>query len=811
MYNCMNRLLIALLSAFLVMQPIVGFAFDGIDGQVGKADLAKKARQMRAEQAKKYKGIIRQRAAAQSYVLNTDLLQKCSDGCCISYVISPDDFGVDRDTTYVITLPGKYMLQEDVAFSPVDEFTPAIVVLCDNVTLDLCGHTLSQGNTTANAYGVQIGEGYFYDDPDFVLKNIEVTNGNIINFTAIGVFCYNGSFDEPTAQVAFQDLRFLGLNILDCGSSPSYDFASGINLDSAANDLLSQDMSLPVAYKNVLIKGCTANRCLGNGAILAYTFDNLVISNVQANDLLNTDTVFGTFAYAFYGKNFEMNNCTGNGVRQVDSSTEQCGGLDCESSVNVYVRNCQFNEAFGEGSVIVNSNLSYDVNAVFEDCQFNNSRGGKTAGLVVGVHMSDGPFIPEAADGMKFINCQFNGASCDKENALTRLTGGVATITLSNIIFENCQACNIHDNSPKRPVYGFDVSTFPQDPAYPYANNHNITFSNCTASDLSGNALCVGIALPVQSNNRTSKQGIQTNIVIENCIAERIYSRYNTDKVAGIAEYLTVGGGNNTSYPIMKNLLIKGCRVSDVRSNQGGFPSALSAGILVESVQNPVILDNSITDCDRGILFTGTDDIIPNCFQLALTKEEALVFPAEAVDYQAPAASSSYQFSNLRTGNTVTVTSAGLDARHDFICPATGNLTALDWMPGDAIRYTVSSGSALIGLTPGQIYYAIVYSPGFTVRGLVQNNNVGNCSSSGYQDDRKPTMSAWINNMALLNGTEPTHDRNFAITWPNKHAQVDKGTLGKYPKCPNKNFNTSLIYAKEEHKKHHHSHHHSRG
>lgn len=77
----------------------------------------------------------------------------------------------------------------------------------------------------------------------------------------------------------------------------------------------------------------------------------------------------------------------------------------------------------------------------------------------------------------------------------------------------------------------------------------------------------------------------------------------------------------------------------------------------------------------------------------------------------------------------------------------------------------------------------------------MQNNNVGNCLVAGYKDDRNPTKSAWINNMALLNGhPKPSHHANFAIKWPNK-PQVDKGTLGEYPKHPNKNFNTSLIYA----------------
>ena len=76
----------------------------------------------------------------------------------------------------------------------------------------------------------------------------------------------------------------------------------------------------------------------------------------------------------------------------------------------------------------------------------------------------------------------------------------------------------------------------------------------------------------------------------------------------------------------LRNLFIRNCRVSDVRST-ADEPSPLSAGILVESVVNPVIVDNSVSDCDRGILFTGANEIVPNCFQLAATHEDALASP----------------------------------------------------------------------------------------------------------------------------------------------------------------------------------------
>ncbi|MBS0635037.1 MAG: hypothetical protein JSR37_06210 [Verrucomicrobia bacterium] len=790
------RFLSVLLGALIALQPAVGYAFIE-NAVIDKAALQKNALEMRANHASKHKALQKKRMAR---AMQGEACQNCAtDGCCGCYVIRPCDFGLDRDTTYVISQPGKYTLQQDVVFFPADEFTPAILILSDNVTLDLCEHTLSQGNDTPNAYGVQIGQGYFYEDPDFVLKNIEVENGNIVDFTAIGVFCYNGSFDEPTAQVAFEDLRFHDLNILECGSSPSNDFASGIDLDSSADDTL-YDLDLPVAYKNVIIADCNINSCLGNGAVNVYTGDDVVIRNTNANDLLNTETVYYTFAYYPTCRNLVMSNCQGNNVRQLDLSREQCGGLESQSCVNAYVSNCQFNDAFGEASVIVNSNTSNGINHVYENCQFNNARGGAEAGVVAGVHMSDGSGQETSGNGMKFINCQFNGTTGSAEATSKDPICGFLAITLKNIVFEDCQACNIHTDGLVNPVYGFLVATFPSDPAYPFGNNRNITFSNCVASDVRGNTDCAGIAVPVINDNHTGTQGEQLNMVIENCIVEHIYSPATQYRVAGIEESLFVRENGESQFPIMRNLYVRDCRVSDVHAGSG---NPLSAGILVESVLNPVLENNSVSDCDVGVLFTGTNDIIPNAFQLAASFADATATPPLFIDIDAPVGLSQFEsFENKTRHVTVQVlVPDDVDSRHDFLFPTNADLTAQGWESGDRVVYKTDGGLTIPGLVNGGTYYAIVYSPGFTKRGLVQNNNVTNCLVAGYKDDRCPTKSAWINNMALLNGTKPSHLANFAIKWPNK-PQVDKGTLGEYPKHPNKNFNTSLIYAKKEHKHH---------
>ncbi|MBS0638080.1 MAG: hypothetical protein JSS12_11265, partial [Verrucomicrobia bacterium] len=552
-----------------------------------------------------------------------------------------------------------------------------------------------------NGYGVQIGQGYNYEDPDAVLKNITVTNGSIINFTAIGVFCYNGSFDGPTAELAFEDLHFFSLNILDCGSSPSFDFASGIDLDSSA-PLNPTVVDLPAAYRNVIVENCNVNNCLGNSALQFYTVDNLVVRNTQANDLSSTVDIFGTFAHQYYGRNIQMFDCQGNGTKDLDPTAlfSQVAGLDLEISANIYVANCQFNDTYGEANLIVQgANISYNYNAVYENCQFNNTVGGPLVSFIVaGAHASAGRDKLQA-NGMKFINCQFNGTRNNTTVASSRFSGlvqccGFQTRVDRNLTFENCQACDTRSDSPYvNMVAGFEIDNFNIDHDPEFGDVRNVTFSNCVTSDISGVNDAVGYDFRATNATFTGKQSVMTNIVLEDCIAERIQGGTDSGVTAGIAGALfdTSSVGRTGLYSQNNDYLIKGCRISDVRStNEDGSP--LSAGIVLQSVTRPVVLQNSVSDCDRGILLTGIDD----------------------------------------------------------------------------------------------------NPPGFSTLGLIQENEVDNCSISCYQDDAPTTLSGWVSNTAFNCGDEPTQFTNYDINFAGVRP-VDAGTLIAYPVGGNKYYNLSLV------------------
>ncbi len=762
-----------------------------IDENIDRSDrdaMKQKAKEIRSQNAEPHK--LNQKLRCDN-ALAAKLSAKTEvniNGCCQCVTIIPSDFGPGLDTTFVISSPGKYVLNQDVIFSPLSPFTPAINILSSNVVLDLCNHTLSQGNTLSDCYGVQIGEGYYYNDPDAVLQNVTIQNGSIINFTSAGVFCWNGSFDGPTAELPFDDLRFSKLNILDCGTTDfTYDYGASINLDSSASINRLYLPTTKVAYKNVRIEHCNLNRCKnGSGSVNVGTYENLFITDTQCNDSFTYNSNAGLSAYSVPGRNLSMIRCQGNGTKDFDPTSGTYGveviGLWPGRAINVYLEDCQFNETYGDTSFIVNGGSFTGVyNLMAKNCQFNNTRGGDGAGFVTGVHASDRRLQQFETDSWKIIDCQFNGSRIsDNSPGVGRFSfvAGFLSLSLRNIAFVNCQACNIISNNPLYGSYGFLVSTTAQDPAPPFSNTENISFENCLVSDIKSNGKeLVGIGMLFGNYNRTGIQSSLTNISVKNCTIKRLQNLSSIERTAGIGELLFYN--ENTQFPLAKNLLVQNCDIADVRAGTG---NPFSAGILVESVRYPNIIENVVSDCDRGVLFTGNNVITPNGFQLATSLNDALAFPPVFVNLATPLPSSSplQIFTNVTKGNSVSIAPSAttIDTTHDFILPS-NDLTALRWEAGDQIAYNCNGGNPIPNLTCGATYYLIVYKPGYTEKGLIKNNNVSNCSISGYQDDKTPcTNSAWVSNTAFCNGHKGRV--NYKINWSGKEP-VAKGSLSDYP------------------------------
>ncbi len=746
---------------------------------------------------------------------------------------------------FVISQPGVYKLSTTSVYFPSAEVSAAIVVLSDNVVIDLCDHTLSQGNFVSDTYGVLLGEGLGYSDPDFVLENVTVQNGTIRDFTAVGIFAYNASYDGPTAMIPFQDLFFYDLNILNCGTLAVLDyFGNGINFDSADPE---NNTYLAPAYKNVIVRKCNINHCKGAAGIQIYTVDglivektqvndfqsfrpgfvvgpfvitginvaireveanrhlskltssvssvnvnfsrNVILENVQANNLAVNQGLANTSTFAFRLQttiNVTIANCQGNFTTVTDVAVlGQCGGINIGSSFNVTIKDSQFNNTFGESSVIVNNNLSTTTNLFVENCQFNNTRGGARVPLVAGVHNSDIVGSNVRGNGNKFINCQFNGSSvaAPLDPAGNAFLCGFFSVTVTNTIFEQCQFSNIASNSPGVSGFGLIFATDPNDVQFTFGEVNNTVIDQCVISDIIGTRSAIGIAIPGSAGNRTGRQSQSSNVVVKNCVVERISSLTNviTDVIAGIAVYdifqQSVVLRQNT---VQRNFFASHNRVADVHASTN---FANSAGIFIRSVIRPTLVENNVSDCDRGILLTGSDLISPaNGFQLASTLSNATTFPPLPVNLTSiPASSPSQIFTNLTRGNSITIapSTTTIDLQREFIL-ALVDLNTLGWQVGDQILYDANGGVNIGGLVSGTTYFLIVYIPGFSTRGVIDQNYVSNNLVSGYEDTSPRTTSAWTSNKAFCNGVEGK--ANYVINW-GKCAPVAKGNLTRYP-CP---------------------------
>ena len=593
--------------------------------------------------------------------------------CCQCIAITLEDFGPDVNQPYIISTPGKYTLSEDIEFNGSDPYTPAILILpgVNNVTIDLCGHTLSQGNSAILTYGIWIGTG---DAPGN--NNITIQNGSIINFTA----CAISVFGEELVST-YSDLHFADLNLLNNGI-PGVDVeGSGcqglvLNGNVPSYDVNERPLTPQDAlYRNVVIERVRANNSIGGingaGGIFVQYYDNLVIRDCQVNNSIvpfqDGNTFANSFAYGLYGVNLQMTNCQGNDTRAEDPGIVQVGGMGHVSSQNSYFQNCQFNNGYGVAALIVNTNISFNRNIVFENCQFNNNQGGSDAVEVYGVHGSGSPSLQYDGQAYKFINCQFNGGRFeDNPTGQALFLGGMILRNVSQITLDNCECRDLFANGTSFnsiDMWGFYFASEATNIPSVIGNDNDIVIRNCIVSDFRNIGGSSTIGFRTGGGNLINAYGEQVvhyNTLIENCTVQRIYGSVNSDFynqaplsviAAGIGDVNRIfptGFYNFPGFPGVQgsvakrfNTFIKNCTVSDVHGvldNDSKKVLPISAGIIVESVENAFVTGNKVTNCDRGILLTGTDDILPGpansnipnletCFQVALTKDDALATP----------------------------------------------------------------------------------------------------------------------------------------------------------------------------------------
>jgi|GEM_PF-3051085 len=724
---------------------------------------------------------------------------KPSDECCVSpckFIITPKDIA----RGLVIKKSGTWCLKDDSSFCPRTANQVAITIDASDVILDLNTHRLFQANTVANTIAIDIKGGH---------HNITIQNGTIEKFTRTAI----NSLIQANAP-GLSELKFANLNIHDNGTDPmTQAIASGISLTTTDIPPIVLPPSI-FYFKNIIIENCHVNRNVFVGIDITQASD-IIMSNSETND----NFLATVFPDAFIAgtklrnsKNIRMTNCSGNRTRFTDpngSQSNQIEGLRITNCENALVQNCQFNDTFGESCILVGGmNSSNTRNAIFENVQFNNHSGGSGVAIVNGVHQSDAANQLTDANGIKFINCQSNGntrASTGTIAGNVFLTG-FFMITTKNLIFERCQTVQNQTTYPNlATVSGFFVGSEKSDPATAdFGSVRNISFIDCVSQEHSGPLNVIGFSVFAVGEARDGVAGNLINVVCDNCIASRM--RSTNANARGISLSLSAAPPSGP-YAIPSNIAVTNCRVSDIRTLAAVPGATTSAGIFLQSTKQPVVINNSVTDCDVGILLTGSNALNPtNRFQLAQTATPTVPIDLTSV----PAGSPVQTFTNVTRGNSITVTvSATTVNLLSNIITSPVNLNTVTpplagWQIGDIITYNPGNvGTAIGGLTNNTNYALIAFSPGFTENAVIQDNEVNQCSVAGYREIRTQqatyppspfTTSAWINNFAFNNGpTGGVSDTtNYNVPWSGV-PPIISGNLANYPTGSQKAFNISLL------------------
>lgn len=204
--------------------------------------------------------------------------------------------------TQNISAPGLYALAADIVGNDATANTGTITINASNITLDLNGHTVSQGSgISANVHGIECAAGVH----DVVIKNgiIRDVSGNGIR---INDGCANITLDN--------------LTIIDCASGHILASGSGV---SEITGLIIQHCSFTETGTSIPDMLITLTQC--NSVLL----DEIVIQDISSQ----SDTLSALLINDCSG--IRITNCIINGI-----SVGSFAGITISSSVNTALVNC---------------------------------------------------------------------------------------------------------------------------------------------------------------------------------------------------------------------------------------------------------------------------------------------------------------------------------------------------------------------------------------------------------------------------------------------------------------------------------------
>ncbi|MEX0849379.1 MAG: right-handed parallel beta-helix repeat-containing protein [Candidatus Dependentiae bacterium] len=332
---------------------------------------------------------------------------------------------------FTIGSSGKYILTENINFSPLSAAT-AITIAADDVTLDLCGNTLSQANsdTVAGVKAINMNN----------QENVTIKNGTISDWSAQGVdllssseiILQNISINQcgrgASTQAGFNCTSCTDIYSLNVNYSQNYDEAIMIH---ASNDIILNDNTLytnnesaaaaaalhidnsEVVYIiNAEIVSTTNGRAITASNSRAVTVENCKIIQNELGGVQFVDTGTSTIWYSMILSNTSDLVSTTTGIEIAGSSglnevvynaisDHQSDGISVAgSAANNYIA---FNNIENSGNVGI-SNFSSNTNSIVGNYAFKESASAYTDVVNTVTVSQTGVFPPTPPSAWQNIN-----------------------------------------------------------------------------------------------------------------------------------------------------------------------------------------------------------------------------------------------------------------------------------------------------------------------------------------------------------------------------------------------------------------------
>jgi hypothetical protein len=607
----------------------------------------------------------------------TPCKKDCKKECCEkhNYFITQKDIGRHG---IIIKSPGHYKFCSNIVYKPCCRKSPAIIIACSNVILDLDKFSLTQICGKTNVYGIVVARDVKYVTITGI-KNI----ATIRNFTLSGIRVYGRTQyitienvivkqdipkqltpEEMPVDVA--DILTLSLNLgIAIGEGDTF----GVHMQGTNKLNLVEELS----FKDVMVDGST----IGCHMIFTYGFEVLrsVFTKNTYYGLLN-GTGWVVPGDGQFGLEFPVG---GNGVI-TDCRFEKNHGLnyDLANPADLYVFDFVSGVANYDVSNVTidrcivedNSNNGYIIAADHDgarNIKWTNSIITATRSIYEpsdGLHFSGSiPYTigSETGDNYPLIqnfnitvkNCTATDCKSDESNAV-------------GIVFAYVQGCHISDSNSSGMVGGNQCAGFYVTGGLPGGRSSDITLVNNTAerngtdgfgkacgfyirnvsNDIvlkdniangngTGHDLTFGAGFIIEATNTSSDAYIK-NIDIDNCTAEG--NGNGTENSGGIVILNLI----TDQTPAIENVAVE----KSVSKFNNGYGVLLNGNIVGGSVNETEIYQNTL----------GGVNIINN------TDSES-VFVSRNIAYK----NNSNNYNGVAAGNIVTGTASSLPSSPGFL------------------------------------------------------------------------------------------------------------------------------------------------